>query len=121
MRIVKTFNASGAIGHRRQVKATANDGEVAIAGAGDEVIGVTDFPSGAQNGERIDVVLFGLAEVVAGGAIAPLKQIMAGAGGIAVAAAPAAGVNAYVGGRVLNSAVNGDFVTAFVNPTRIQG
>jgi hypothetical protein len=30
---IKTFIASGAIGHRRLVKFTANDGEVALAGA----------------------------------------------------------------------------------------
>ncbi len=121
-RIVKNFTASGAIGHRRLVKFTANDGEVALATAAtDAIAGVTDFPSGAASGERIDVVLFGQAEVVAGGNLAPGALFTAGAGGVAVAAAPAAGVNASTGGIVLAGAVSGDFVRALVQRGSIQG
>jgi hypothetical protein len=119
---IKTFVASGAIGHRRLVKFTANDGEVALATAATDIIaGVVDFPSGAANGERVDVVLFGPAEVVAGGTITPGALITAGAAGAAVAAAPASGANAVTAGFVLAGAVAGDFVRAFVQRGSIQG
>jgi hypothetical protein len=112
---IKTFVASGAIGHRRFVKFTANDGEVALATAAtDKIAGVTDFPSGAASGERIDVVMFGPAEVVAGGAITPGALITAGAAGVAVAAAPSAGTSVTTGGFSMVGAASGDFVPVFV-------
>lgn len=118
----QTFVAAGTIGHRRQVKFTANDGEVALATAAtDIVIGVTDFPGGATVGERIDVVLLGPAEIECGGTIAPGVGFTADANGKAIAAAPGAGVNHYVGGRILVNAVSGDIAKVFVNPHRIQG
>lgn len=121
-RIVKNFLAAAAIGHRRLVKFTANDGEVALATAAtDAIAGVTDFPNGAEAGERIDVVLFGTAEVVAGGTIAAGALFTAGAAGVAVAAAPAAGVNNSTGGMVLTGAVSGDFVRVLVQRGSIQG
>lgn len=112
---VKTFVASGAIGHRRLVKFTANDGEVALATAAtDKIAGVTDFPSGAPSGGRIDVVMFGPAEVVAGGNITPGALITAGAAGVALAAAPAAGTSVTTAGFSMVGAVSGDFVRAFI-------
>ncbi|WP_411037628.1 hypothetical protein [Shinella sp. BYT-45] len=121
-RIVKNFVASGAVGHRRLVKFTANDGEVALATAATDLIaGVTDFPGGAESGQRIDVVLFGPAEVVCGGTIAPGAAITAGAGGAAVAAAPAAGANNVTGGFLLQGAVANDIARAIVQRGHIQG
>ncbi|EXL08215.1 hypothetical protein BG46_01420 [Brucella anthropi] len=109
---IKTFVAAGAIGHRRLVKFTGNDGEVALATAATDLLaGVVDFPSGAKAGDRIDVVIFGPAEVVAGGAIAPGISFSAGADGAAVAAAAAGDTT---GGFVLTAAASGDFVRAFV-------
>jgi hypothetical protein len=124
MRIVKTYVASGAIPHRRQVKFTANDGEVTLATAATDVIcGVTDFPNGAADKGRVDVVLFGPAEVECGGTMSPATTagFTSDANGKAVAAAPGAGVNHYVGGRVLVNAVSGDIAKVIVNPDRIQG
>lgn len=121
-RFVKTFVASGAIGHRRLVKFTADEGVVALATAATDIIaGVADYPSGAVDGERVDVVLFGPAEVVAGGVFAAGASLTAGAAGAAVAAAPAAGVNAFTAGFPLTPAVAGDFVKAFVQRGVIQG
>ncbi|SOC41572.1 hypothetical protein SAMN05892877_10910 [Rhizobium subbaraonis] len=121
-RIVKNFVAAAAIGHRRLVKFTANDGEVALATAATDLIaGVTDFPGGAEAGDRIDVVLFGQAEVVAGGTIAAGALFTAGAAGAAVAAAPAAGANGSTAGMVLTGAVSGDIVRALINRGSIQG
>jgi hypothetical protein len=118
----KAFVASGAIGHRKFVKPTANDGEVALATAAtDNIIGVTDFPSGAASGARIDVILFGPADIDVGGTVAPGALITTDAAGKAVAAAPGAGVNHFIGGRILVNGASGDIAKAFINPTRIQG
>lgn len=107
----KSFVAAGPIGHRRFVKFTANDGEVALATAATDLIaGVTDYPSGAKAGERIDVILLGPAEVVAGGAITPGANITAGADGVAVAAA----AGSATAGFVMTAAAQGDFVRAFI-------
>jgi hypothetical protein len=121
-RIVKTFVAAGAIGHRRLVAFTANDGEVALATSPDDPIaGVVDFPSGATAGQRIDVVLFGPAEVVCGGDITPGDPITADADGAAVAAAPAEGVNAATAGYLLTGAESGDFARAIVQRGTLTG
>lgn len=118
----KTFIASGAISHRRLVKFTATDNVVALATAATDIIaGVADCPGGAVDGERVDIILLGPAEVVAGGTIAPGALITAGAAGAAVAAAPAAGVNNVTAGFTLAGAVSGDFVRAFVQRGSIQG
>lgn len=118
----RTFLAAAALAHRQLVKFTANDGEVALATASTDVIaGVTDAPGGAAQGERVDVILFGPAEVVCGGAITPGAIVTAGANGAAVAAAPAAGANAYTAGRLEVGAVAGDIARVFINPNRIQG
>lgn len=118
----KTFIASGAIGHRRLVKFTATDGVVALATAASDLIaGVTDFPSGAVDGGRIDVIQLGPAEAVAGGVIAPGASFTAGAGGSAVTAAPAAGVNNIVAGFTEVGAAAGDFVPVFIQRGHLQG
>lgn len=119
---VKTFVASAVLAHQTQVIFTANDGEVGPAVSATGVIaGVVDQPGGAKQGERVDVVLFGPADIVAGGTIAAGAFFTSDANGKAVAAAPAAGVNNVVGGRLLAKAVSGDIVKAFVNPGSFQG
>lgn len=121
-RIVKNFVASGAIGHQRLVKFTATDGVVALATAPTDLIaGVTDYPGGAADGERVDVVLFGPAEVVCGGVIAAGAVITAGAAGAAVAAAPAAGVNNVTCGFLLQGAVANDIARGIVQRGSFQG
>lgn len=121
-RIVKTFVAASALTHRSLVYATANDGEATTAtSATGRPIGVVDFPGGAAIGGRVDVVVFGPAEVEAGGTMQPHAFFTANGTGKAVAAAPAAGANASLFGQVLAGAVNGDFVRAFVNPGMMQG
>lgn len=119
---VKTFVAAARIEHRTIVVFTGNDGEVTPAtNATGRVAGVVDYPGGADAGQRIDVVLFGPADVVAGGTMLPGAFFVANASGQAVAAAPAAGANAVLAGRVLANAVSGDIVKAFVNPGSMQG
>lgn len=120
--LIKNFVASGAIAHRALLKFTATDGVLAVAtAAADLIAGVADCPGGAADGERFDAVIFGPAEVVCGGAISPGGFITAGAAGKAVAAAPAAGANAVLAGRLLVGGANGDFARAFINPGMMQG
>lgn len=118
---VKTYTASGAIGHRRFVKFSAAGVVIVATAITDEIIGVADAPGGAVNGADVDIVVFGPAEVEAGGAVSAGNFVTAGAAGVAVAAAPAAGVNAHVGGRALDAMASGDFAKIFINPGRIQG
>ncbi len=119
---VKTFVAAAALSHRMLVVFTTNDGEVnAAAAATGKIAGVVDQPGGAKSGERVDVVLFGPAEVVAGGTIAAGDFITSDADGNAVAAAPATGVNNVVAGRSLTKAVEDDIVKVFINPGSLQG
>jgi hypothetical protein len=121
-RIVLTFIAAAAVTHRQLVKFTANDGEVTPCTAATDIpAGVADFPGGAAIGERVDIVLFGEADVQAGGTVAPGGYVASDASGHAVAAAPSAGVNNGVAGRVLAGAVSGDYIRTFINPIRIQG
>ncbi len=122
MKIIKNFLATTALAHRRQVKAGANDGEVALATAPtDNIIGVTDHPGGAAIGDRVDVVLLGETELEIGGTITPGAFFTADANGKGVAAAPAAGVNARTGGLMTIGAVSGDIARVLVTPSRIQG
>lgn len=120
--IVKTFVAGGAIGHRRFVKVGAADGEVLQASAAaDALIGVTDHPGGAVQGDRVDVVLLGITDVEFGGAVTRGTFVASDANGRAVAAAPAAGANVGVGGRSHVTAASGDILPVLINPTQIQG
>jgi len=120
--IVKTFVAGGAIGHRRLVKLGAADGVVLQgAAATDAVIGVADCPGGAVQGQRIDIVLLGFADVEFGGAVTRGNFLVSDASGRAVAAAPAAGANVAIAGRSYVSAILGDVMPALINPGQIQG
>ncbi|SCB18459.1 hypothetical protein [Rhizobium lusitanum] len=121
-KVIKSFVAAVAIGHQLLVKAGASDGQAALATAStDAIIGVSDCPGGAAIGDRIDIVLFGETEVQVGGTIPFGTFFTAGAGGKAVPAAPAAGVNARTGGISTIGAVSGDIARVFVSPGQIQG
>ncbi|TAU06574.1 hypothetical protein ELI55_17810 [Rhizobium ruizarguesonis] len=121
--VIKNFTASGAVTHRHLVVYTATDRVLAQAtgAAGERLAGVVDFPGGAVSGARFDVVLFGPAVVECGGNILPGQNIVSDAQGRAVVAAPGAGVNAAIAGRLLVNGALGDFAEAFVNPDQIQG
>lgn len=120
--LTKSFTAAGTIGHRRLVMFNANDGEIAQAtGPTVRIAGVADCPGGAKIGERIDIVLLGSAEVDVGGTILPGAYITSDADGKAVAAAPATGVNNFLGGRLLTNGASGDIARALINPGMMQG
>ena len=120
-RIVKTLDAGGAIAHRRLVKYSADYKVVQAAAATDAIIGVSDCPGGVVSGARVDVVLFGIAELEYGGAVTRGAWITSDANGKAVAAAPAAGANASTGGRAPVTAASGDQLSTLFIPGQIQG
>ncbi len=120
--LTKTYVAQGDIPARAIVKAGASDGTVAVATAStDAIIGVSERLD-AADGDRVDVIHSGIAEIVAGGPIAYGDYFTASNAGVAVAASPAAGVNARVGGVVLQSATAaGDIIDSLLTPIRVQG
>jgi hypothetical protein len=122
MLTIKNFVAGGALPAYSPVKFTANAGEVVAAvAAGDKVIGVTT-DTVAANGERVDVVMFGPAKVVAGAAFAAGDLLMANATSQGIAAAAAAGANVRTFGiaREAAAAAN-DIVEINVTPGSFQG
>lgn len=120
--LTKTYVAQGAIPARAIVKAGSADGTVAVATAStDAILGINERLAVAD-GDHVDIIHSGIAEVVAGGPIAYGDIVTAGNAGVAVTAAPAAGVNARVGGMALQSALAaGDIIDTLLTPTRVQG
>lgn len=119
---IKTMVAGGVIANRRLVMFTANDGEASQAtGPTVKLAGVLDCPGGAVLGQRIDVIMFGPADIEYGGTVAPGAAITSDANGKAVAAAPAGGTNNSVAGHPLVNAVAGDIAKSIVNIGSLQG
>jgi hypothetical protein len=121
--LIRNFTAgAGGVAQYRIVKLGAGDGEVVAATAvGDTLLGVSVQPGAAAQGQRVDVVLAGVVEVSAGGAIARGDYLTTDASGRAVAAAPSAGVNNGIVGIALASAVSGDVIPCLLAQGRIQG
>lgn len=118
----KTFEADGAIAPYRLVKFGAADGTVAAAAAAaDKVIGTTDLLGADAAGDRVDVVLAGIAEIEYGGTITRGDWLVSDATGKAIASAPSAGANHQVIGRAMVSGISGDIGSAFLTIGQNQG
>lgn len=119
--LTKNYTAEGAIAAHRIVKFGAADGSVTQAAAStDLVIGVNEaLPVVA--GERVDVIRAGIADVEFGGNVTRGQPVTADADGKAVAAAPAAGVNAHIVGFAEVSAVAGDIAPVMLARGVMQG
>lgn len=118
---VRSFVAEAAILANRVVRFGASDDNVLTAGAvSEQLIGVVEGVSPAI-GERVDVVMTGIADLQLGGTVARGSWVTVDAQGRGVAAAPAAGVNNNVIGMALQSGVSGDIVPVLITPGRIQG
>ncbi len=119
--LARNFKAEGAIPAFTLVKPGTIDGNVlAAAAVADSIMGVTtDIP--AALGERTDIILSGVADVLYGGTVARGDWLTTDASGRAVTAAPAAGVNNNVVGRALVSGVLGDVGSVTLACNRIQG
>lgn len=122
--LTKQFVAEAAIAPNTLVKfGTTDDFVVQAAAATDAIIGVFEGfgANGAAAGERVDVVISGLADVKFGGTVTRGGPVTANASGQAVAAAPGAGTNNRLGGFAYASAVNGDINTVLVQIGSLQG
>lgn len=119
--LARNFKAEAAIPAFTLVRTGSTDGSVApCALVTDPVMGVTtDIP--AALGERADVILAGVADVLYGGTVARGDWLTTDASGRAVTAAPAAGINNNVVGRALVSGVLGDVGSVTLACNRIQG
>ncbi|MCL2872422.1 MAG: DUF2190 domain-containing protein [Betaproteobacteria bacterium] len=102
--LIKNFVAEGEILPLRIVALGSADGRVKAAATGAACLGVTVEHITAQDGERVDVILDGIAEIKAGGTLARGALVGAGAAGVAVAVED---VEVAVG-TALVDAVNGD-------------
>jgi hypothetical protein len=116
--ITRTYIASGAIAGRTFVKLSADDTVTKATAATDAIFGVSERLDVAD-GERVDVVIAGLAEVVAGGDLTRGTDVTADANGKAVACAPDAGEAARRGGIVQAAAASGDYVEVMVAPATV--
>jgi hypothetical protein len=114
------YFASGAITEGKIVMPGASDGLAAHATAAtDLAIGIASHD--AADGATVRVMLAGRAKCVAGGNITRGQKLTSGAAGVAVAAAPAAGVNNQIIGIALQSAVAGDLFSALLAQSVMQG
>ncbi len=119
--LVKNFTAESAVAPYKVVKFGAAEGKVKQAAAAtDSMLGVSTMVS-AEAGERIDVILSGIAEVEYGGTVAAGDYLTSNASGQVVKAAPATGVNNGVIGKAVISGASGDVGSVLLVQTQIQG
>ena len=124
--LTTTYTAAGTIDQYTIVTFGGSDNTVVEAnGVTDSPVGVAYIPgvSGTQkvSGDRLEVVLSGVAEIRAGGTITRGALVTSDANGQALAAAPSAGVNNQVIGKALVSALSGDVFPVLLAPQQIQG
>lgn len=117
----KSFNAGGAILANSIVKVGANDYD-ALQGAAatDKLIGITTEVA-AATGERVDVILDGVADLKINGAVARGDLLTSDATGLGVTAAPVAGTNNRIIGVAMISGVAGDIIPCFLSLGSFQG
>jgi hypothetical protein len=114
--------AGGAIGANRIVKPHSTEGQTVLATATTDLAwGVCAQPGGAASGDRLDVVMHGIADVVAGGSIAMGALVTADSNGAAVTLNPGAGVVGRALGVALDSAASGDIFRVVVAPSQMKG
>jgi hypothetical protein len=118
----KGFTAEAAIGRNRIVKFGTADHQVVLAtGSTDLLVGVSDGVADAAVGDIVDIALGEIHEVVLGGSVTRGQPLTSDANAAAIAAAPAAGVNAQTIGFALVSGVAGDIIPYFGQRGVIQG
>ncbi|RAM63213.1 DUF2190 family protein [Herbaspirillum rubrisubalbicans] len=118
---VLNYAAETALAKFRIVCYGATDGSVKQAAAStDLMIGVTEGFAYAA-GDRADIVRSGPAEIEFGGPVTRGQPLTSDAVGRAIAAAPAAGVNARIIGYAEVSGVLGDIGSVYVGAEMIQG
>lgn len=119
--LIKNFRSSAAIGARLIVKFGAADDTIALATAAtDASIGVTGELA-AASGERADVMMGDIVEIVLGGNVARGDKLTSDGQGRAVTAAPGAGVTHHIIGFALASGVLGDWAPVRFAPSMLKG
>jgi hypothetical protein len=110
---------TGGVGENLIVRAVAGGKAAVATGSTAALIGVSlyDTPAGQPATIQVD----GVARVKLGGTVNADDPITSNASGQGVAAAPAAGVNAWIVGIALESGVAGDLIDVQIAPSRIQG
>lgn len=119
--LYKAYVAGGAINPYRIVRITNADTVEQAAAVLNTLIGVnTDLPIVA--GERVEVMMQGIAYVEAGASIAVGAEVTSDSSGRGITAAPAAGANQRIIGFALEAAVAaGDIIRVLLSPGRVQG
>ena len=119
--LFKAYVAGGAINPYRIVRITGADTVEQAAAVLNTLIGVnTDLP--IVSGERVEVMMQGIAWVEAGAAIAVGVPVTSDSSGRGIAAAPAAGANQRIIGFALDAAVAaGDQIRVLLSPGQVQG
>jgi len=114
--------AGAAITPNRLVKMGAADQTAILAtGVTAALLGVSVQSVSYATGQTADIVTGGEYDVVAGGTVTRGDKITSDANGAGVTAAPAAGVNNFIVGTALDSAVSGDLFTVQIEPGVMQG
>ena len=119
--LFKAYVAGGAINPYRIVRITNADTVEQAAAVLNTLIGVnTDLP--IVSGERVEVMMQGIAWVEAGAAITVGAPVTSDSSGRGIAAAPAAGANQRIIGFALEAAVAaGDQIRVLLSPGQVQG
>lgn len=120
--LTKSRNAGAAVRARRFVKfgATGLDAVEATAAA-DWIIGVSEQVD-APAGDRVDIVMLGITEIVCGAAVTRGQLLTSDAQGRAIPAAPAAGANVRIGAIAMaSSGAADDIVPVLVTLGSTQG
>ena len=120
--LVKPFFAGAEISPARLVKFDADDRTVIQgAAAADAVFGVSDIVSAAASGERVDVIMSGIAPVTYGGTVTRGQLLISDSTGRAITAAASAGANVRTAGGAMGSGVVGDVGAISLSPGSFQG
>ncbi|WP_287128769.1 capsid cement protein [Candidatus Cyanaurora vandensis] len=119
--LVKSYTAQAAISARRIVKFGATENSVLQAAAPADTMFGLSIELDAAAGERVDVVLLGMGEVVYGGVVTRGALLTSDATGKAVVAAPAVGINNRTIGIAVQAGVAGDIGSVLLGPDSIQG
>lgn len=115
----KTYKASGAITKGRLLQYTASNEVAHAAGVTSLVAGVAMHD--AASGENVSVAKMGLVTVKIGGTVAVGAALTSNASGLAVAAAPSAGVNNQIAGFAEEAGVANDEINMWIARSVMQG
>jgi len=109
--LTKTFKADGAIGAYTAVTPGTDQDHVAVAGAGDVVLGVTGQIGADAAEDYVDINMIGIGEITLAATLAAGALVAANASGHALAAADG---NPTIG-RLIHGGVDNDVVPVLLS------